>query len=222
LDDAIDLHYVVGTDVEILTYRTWLSVPGVPTITEAQPRQELTVDWDLSEEPVPYGNVVTINTEFIEPSWNAMSYSDVHFTYEKERIICALLPDLRWVMETPYIDNAQRIPNVTGGYVIGSFELRNLDAPEEPAVLYRLIHQYLYNQSPEFHRILISGTDGFELTNIKFGHSYGYLTVEELWEFKDWMTESRATYQLSGEEEIGIEIDWEGMLPYPEGDSGLH
>jgi hypothetical protein len=43
---ATDLHYRVGMDVDILTYRTWLDWigAGIPTITEAQPRHELTVD----------------------------------------------------------------------------------------------------------------------------------------------------------------------------------
>ncbi|HEY4788391.1 MAG TPA: hypothetical protein VIH57_20205, partial [Bacteroidales bacterium] len=41
---ATDLHYKVGTDVDILTYRTWLNWDGTPSITEAQPRRELTVD----------------------------------------------------------------------------------------------------------------------------------------------------------------------------------
>jgi len=220
-NDAVDLHYLVGTDVDILTYRSWINWPGTVTITEAEPRRQLTVDWDLSDKGVPYGTWITINTEFVEPSWNAIYYRDVHFTYPDDLRMDILIPSLAWAIDTPFIDEAESIPDVTGGYVLGSFELHNLEAPEEPPVLYRLVHQYLYNQSPEFHTFLISGTKGYELTNVQFGHSYGYPTEEALWEFKDWISQDRETYRLSGDEQISIEINWKGLLPYPEGDQGL-
>lgn len=219
--EAIDLHYRVGTDVDILTYRTWLDWLGTPTITEAQPLRELTVDWDLSEKRVPQGTWVTISTEFVERSWNAISYQDVHFTYPDDQRMRIALPDLTWTMETPVIDNAEAIPYVTGGYIIGSLDVYNPDAPEEPAVHYRFVHQYLYNQSPESHTFILSGTPEFYVTNLRFGHNYGYPTEEELWQFVDWITEDKEMYSLSGrEEQITIDIDWEDLLPYPEGDRG--
>ncbi len=212
--EASDLHYQVGTDVDILTYRTWLDWPGTPTITETQPRRELTVDWDLSEKEVPYCTWVTISSEFVEPFWNAISYNDVHFTYADGTGV--KLPDLTWMMDTPVLEEAETIPKVTGGYVIGSFEVYDPEIPSEPAVRYRFVHQYLYNQSPEYHTFLLTGTQGFYVTNLLFGHSYGYPTAEELWRFEDWMTKTDEGYDLS-DEPVEIAIDWTGRLPYPEG-----
>jgi hypothetical protein len=212
---ASDLHYRVGTDVDILTYRTWLDWPGTPTITETQPRRELTVDWDLSEDKVPYCTWVTISTEFVEPLWNSISYHDVHFTYPDGMGV--EFPDLAWTMETPVIDDAEEISNVTGGYVIGSFDVYDPDTLNDVPVHYRLVHQYLYNQSPEYHTLLLTGTPGVYVRNLLFGHSYGYPTAEELWRFENWMTEVDEEYTLS-DERVEIPIDWEGRLPYPEGD----
>jgi hypothetical protein len=214
--EATDLHYEVGTDIDILTYRTWLDVPGTPTITESQPRRTLTVDWDLSEKPIPHGEWVTISTEFVETAWNAIFYNDVHFTYPIGAQCMQLLPDLHWWMETPWIDGAEEIPSVTGGYVIGGFYLISEEQPDLPAGQYRFQHQYLYNQDPELHILLLSGTRGYTITNLTFGHSYGFLTDDQLWEFEDWMTVDKEEYPLS-EDAIEIIIDWGGQLPYPEG-----
>jgi len=213
--EASDLHYRVGTDVDILTYRTWLDWPGgTPNITETQPRRELTVDWDL-EKKVPQCTWVIISTEFVEPSWNAISYHDVHFTYPDGGGF--RFPNLIWVIETPMIDRAEAIPNVTGGYVIGSFDVYDPKTPDEPAVHYRLVHQYLYNQSPEAHTFLLTGSPEFVVTDLLFGHSYGYPTERELWQFENWMTRIDKTYALT-DDKIEITIDWKGKLPYPEGD----
>lgn len=214
---ASDLHYRVGTDVDILSYRTFLDWQGTPTITETQPLRELTVDWVFSEKQVPQGTWVTITTEFIESSWNAISYHDVYFTYPDKK--GDQLPYLAWQIETPLIEKAEAISNVTGGYVIGRFDVVDLQRPELPPVQYRLVHEYLYNQSPEFHVFTLSGSPGYLITNAVFGHSYGYPTVQELWRFENWMTKGREKYEL-GDKPLEIIIDWKGQLPYPEGDLG--
>ncbi len=217
-EPATDLHYRVGTDVDILTYRTWLNWDGTPTITEAQPRREITVDWDFRKNVIPYCTWITINTEFVEPSWNSISYRDVHFTYPNGKTV--KLPDISWKIETPIIQNAYSIPNVTGGYVIGSFDIIDPKVPEEPAVRYRFVHQYLYNQSPEIHTFFLNGTPGYQIKNVNFTHSYGYPTKEELWKFEKWMSYEKDTIRILGEQPMKISIDWKGRLPYPEGDLG--
>ncbi|MGA9396939.1 MAG: hypothetical protein WBV22_01660, partial [Anaerolineaceae bacterium] len=213
--EASDLHYLVGTDVDILTYRTWLDWEGTPSITENQPRRELTVDWDFSKfKMIPQNTWVTISTEFIEPYWNSIRYRNVYFTYPDMR--GSLLPDLAWEIETPVIDRAELIPSVTGGYVIGSFDIATEKSPDIPIARYRLVHQYLYNQSPEFHTFTVSGSPGFVISDLLFGHSYGYPTEEELWRFENWMNKQGETVSL-GTEPVKITIDWKGLLPYPEG-----
>jgi hypothetical protein len=217
-ESATDLHYRVGTDVDILTYRTWLNWDGTPTITEAQPRRELTVDWNLSQKTVPHCTWITINTEFVEPSRNYITYHDVHFTYPSGKSF--KLPDLNWKIETPVIPKADSIPNVTGGYVIGSFDVYDPKVPGEPAVRYRFVHQYLYNQSPEIHTFLLGGTPGYQVRNLNFTHSYGYPTKEELWRFEKWMTQDKDSVRTLSDKPLKIDIDWKGRLPYPEGVGG--
>ena len=216
--DATDLHYRVGTDTNILSYKTTVDreTDGPPTIVEDSPRRGLTVDWEFSK-PVPRCTDVTITTEFILAVYNAIEYDDVHFTYPEG--VSTLFREFKWMVKTPEIMEASVIPNVSGGYVVASFDLVSPDLPEEQRRVaeYRFIHEYSYNQSPEEHLLLLSGEKSLRVSNLKIGHSYGYLPGGMLWEFKDWMTEMPETYAL--EEPVEIEIDWSGRLPYPEGET---
>jgi hypothetical protein len=218
--EATDLHYEAATNVEILSYRTWLSweAERAPTITEADPRQSITVDWDLSEKPVPFCKWITINTEFILPRWNAISYSDVHFTYPQEKVLP--IATVEWSMDTPKIRNASKIPNVTGGYVVGSFDIIDPEKATSKHLVgqYRFVHQYSFDQSPESHVVSFIGTKGYLLANLRFGHLYGYPDEQTLWEFSDWLTDfSEKTYELN-DKPVRVELNWEGKLPYPEGE----
>jgi hypothetical protein len=60
---------------------------------------------------------------------------------------------------------------------------------------------------------------GFIVTNLLFGHSYGYPTERELWHFENWTTKVGERYTL-GDKPMVINIDWKGRLPYPQGDLG--
>ena len=90
LESATDLHYTAYTDYDILGYRTeidWTTANDPPDITESNThfpsltRSDIDVDWDLSDNPVPYCTDVTITTEFILQGWNGVWYDDVYFTY---------------------------------------------------------------------------------------------------------------------------------------------
>lgn len=220
LISATDLHYNVGTDVEILSYKTSIDwdKDAIPNIQENTPqRTNLTVDWDLKEKPVPYCNWITITTEFVLPGWNAMSYKNVHFTYPKTGLIFKL-PEIKWEMKTPMIENSDKIPDVTGGYIIGSFDIISGEGINTDSLIvqYRFIHQYLYNQNPELHNFLLVGDKGYSVRNLKIGHSYGLLDSKELWAFKEWMTEINEIFKLN-EQPIKVDINWTGKLPYPKG-----
>ncbi len=219
---ATDLHYEVGTDTDILSYKTSVDweTENPPSIIESEPqRRQLDVDWDFSDNPVPFCTSVTITTEFILPAYNAIWYKDVRFTYP-EGVWEAVIPHLYWEMETPTIERPTSIPNVTGGYVVGSFEIINPELPLDERVIgrYRFIHQYGFNQSPENHVFILEGEQGYRVANINFGHSYGYLDKRALWEFSDWMTEITEREFDLGNGPVEIPIDWEGRLPYPEGE----
>ncbi|MCP4611632.1 MAG: hypothetical protein GY845_23225 [Planctomycetes bacterium] len=218
---ATDLHYQVGTDTDILSYKTTVNWPAPPpSITESQPRRrKLTVDWDFSKKPIPYCTWITITTEFILPRWNAIKYNDVHFTYPR-RIRDVVIRSLGWKMDTPILEKAASIPNVTGGYVVGSFDIIDPNLPRERRLLgeYRFIHQYSFDQSPEQHMFTLTGEKGYRVTNLRFGHSYGYLNTKSLWKFKEWMTKiSDKSYPLE-DKPIEIRLDWKGRLPYPKGE----
>lgn len=218
--NATDLHYKVGTDVDILSYLTKIDWGlSTPAITESTPqRRQITVDWDLTEYPVPYCTWITITTEFILPSWNAIEYNDVHFTYPDGSDGKAA-PSIRWEMTTPKIEKATQIPNVTGGYVVGSFDIvnPNIDANRGVVGEYRFIHEYGFNQAPDMHNLLLKGERGYYATNFGFGHSYGYLSTDSLWKFEEWMTRDDQKYAFE-DKPIELRIDWTGELPYPAGE----
>ena len=218
---ATDLHYNVSTDVTILSYKTIIdwSTENTPSISESDPRRQITVDWDLSDKSVPFCTWVTITTEFVLPTWNAMEYNDVKFTYPKN-IESIYLPSLKWEMKTPRIEKADTITNVTGGYIVGSYDIINPQLPPEQRTVaeYRFIHEYSFNQSPEMHEFILTGTTGYVATNFRFGHVYGYLNTKELWSFKDWMTEILDKEYRLEDKPIEILVNWEGRLPYPEGE----
>jgi hypothetical protein len=219
---ATDLHYEVGTDVEILTYNTRVSweTDTPPVIEESQPqRTEIDVDWDFTANPVPQCTWVTISTEFILRSWNAITYDNVHFTYPDGTVFRAV-PDISWTMRSPVVPDAANIPNITGGYVIAAFDVIDprLPAGEQMLGEYRLIHQYSFTQSPEQHTLVLTGAEDYAITNFRVGHTYSMLDTEALWIFQNWLTEmSEDTYALSATP-VELQIDWAGRLPYPEGE----
>jgi hypothetical protein len=109
--------------------------------------------------------------------------------------------------------NAEAIPNVIG-YVIGTS--RSMIPRDKGAGGPLPFRAPASNQTPEFHTFELTGTAGFDVRDVRFGHSYGYPSEEELWRFENWMTGGDERYTLQ-DEPLRIDIDWEGLLPYPEG-----
>lgn len=220
---ATDLHYKVGTDVDILSYKTTInwSTANKPVIVEdASPPRELDVVWDLKDNPVPYCTWITIDTEFVLPYWNAISYRDVYFTYPG--IIGRPFPWFRWQLTTPEL-REPNLPSITGGYVIGAFDLidpndQNLTVVGE----YRFQHEYDFMQDPEQHIFELQAdpdqTYPFLAGNFRFGHSYGILDVNELYRFDKWMSRIPNQMPLSPTSPIKLTLNWDGMLPYPQGE----
>jgi hypothetical protein len=218
---ATDLHYAVKTDTTVLSYRTTIDRlgAGTPTITESQPRTGITVDWNLSANPAPESTWVTIDTEFVLPLWNAIRYENVYFTYPDGGRL--EVPPISWKMDSSPVERAASIPNVTGGYVVGAFRMVDprLTPDRQLVGEYRFVHQYSYTQSPEQHQFEVRGASGLAVTDLRFGHSYGMPTAQELWAFQGWMTDLRdRQIVLDAERAEGVRIDWSGKLPYPEGE----
>lgn len=223
---ATDLHYQVYTDVEILTYRTAIDweTENPPTIVEWEDDWDgrhwwgLTVDWDLSDNLVPHCSEVRITTEFVEPAYNSIYYKDKYFTYPFPG---PPLPPFGWEIITPELDlDDIYLPNMTGGYVVGSLDIFADPEGQDLIERYRFLHEYDYFQDPELHYFTLEATNAtpYYAGNLRFGHSYGFLEAEELWEFHDWMTVDDEILELYQYEPITVDLDWEGLLPYPLGD----
>ncbi len=225
--NATDLHYRVGTDTGILSYRTTTDWPtgNSPVITEVggDPPHELIVDWDLTDNPVPYCTHVTITTEFILAVYNGIYYDDVYFTYPAGGIP---RPGFDWEIITPPLGNTD-IQDVTGGYVIGSFRVGReytRDDGEREVVIskHRLQHQYSYFRTPELHLFELRTNEGdyemYGVDQIRFGHSYGVLDDDSLWTFEEWLTVDDSPHLLGPGMPVNLTLDWYGQLPYPPGD----
>lgn len=218
---ASDLHYTVRTDTDVLSYRTTIDRlnAGAPAIVELQPRTGITVDWNLAANPIPASTWVTIDTEFVLPLWNALRYENVHFTYPDGSRLG--LPPISWKMSSAAVERPAAIPSVTGGYVVGAFRVIDprLPAGRRLVADYRFVHQYSYTQSPEQHELEIRGAPGLAVTGLRFGHSYGMPTTQQLWSFDAWITDLRdREISLAADQAEPIRIDWAGRLPYPEGE----
>jgi len=130
-------------------------------------------------------------------------------------------PAFGWVMTTPAVEDPDA-PNVTGGFVVGAFDMINPNG--ELIGRSHLMHEYDFDQDPEVHEFRLCGdsdpgTEGCLFGNFRFGHSYGMLGPEGLRRFYDWMTFKPAEFQPAGPDcGLQITLDWEGRLPYPEGE----
>ena len=218
--DATDLHYNVGTDVDILAYNTTIdwATQNSPVIQEdASPPRNLTVDWDLSDNPVPFGQWVTITTELVVPTWNIVTYSDVHFTYPDGSLT---RPDFTSGMETPNLpEDLLLTENITGGYVIAAFDLYADPNGTELIGQYRFGHEYDYDQDPGLHHFFLDAlqAETYYIGNLQFGHSYGFLDGGGLWEFRGWRTEFLDIVPFDVGNPIDIDLDWPDLRSYPTG-----
>lgn len=220
---ATALQYTVENTQDILKFSTdidWSGVPP-PTITGKPPVRSIKVLWDFSKKPVPYKQDVIITLESTVPRKSIIRFRDVRFSYSGQ-IKDLPLPDVGWKVERASIENASKIPNVTGGYLIGAFKLAE-PLPSGPLPVttyrvvgeYRFVHKYHYDQDPENYRLLLWGTEGFFAADLRLGHSYGYPDEELLWNFDQWRTHKKG-YPLSNQP-VKIEISWKDQLPYPKG-----
>ena len=135
-----------------------------------------------------------------------------------------LFPPLIMEVQTPLLADAN-VPDITGGYVIGSFDIWDWVGDDEEqaehVAEYRFIHEYDYIQDPEYHTFTIQGPNApsgvtYVATNFRFGHNYGMLDTESLWKFNEWMTVSPSSAILSEGEPFELRLDWDTLLPYPQ------
>lgn len=224
---ANGLHYRVGGNNDIFTYRTYIDweTDNEPVVNEdGNPPRNITFDWDLSDNTVPYNEWVTVNTEVVlqYPLQGGIGFRNIYFKYPEHGYTIDFPSfDLQLISPLLKQEEPSRIPNVSGGYVIGSFDLIFVDEQnktQEVVAEYRFAQEYNYRQDPELHHfeLLSEEREPYLVGNLRFGHSYGLPEGEELWAFNDWM--SRHPQPVPLNEFQPIQIDWYGLLPYPEGE----
>lgn len=216
---ATDLRYIVESEehLKILSYETEISSPdsGEPDIDETgDPPRSLRVDWDsLNVMPAEW---VRIHTELVLPKINAIRYDSVYFTYEDEgdSIAGGRKAALEWQIEG-YQNPDTLAECVCGGYVTGAFEIFSDSSCSDKIGEYRLSHEYTFEQDPERHDFLLETPDTFYVANLRFGHSYGHIDPDSLWNIDCWMETFPDTFDLRPDNPVAIELSWENMLHYP-------
>ncbi|MHC4659810.1 MAG: hypothetical protein ACYS83_11645 [Planctomycetota bacterium] len=221
--NATDLHYKVGADRRTYGYRTQLDwdTNDVPDITENNnPPTELTVDWDLSDNPVPNCNYVTITTQLnvdCAPTVGVLvNYSSLHFTYPGAG---PDKPEFGWRMTTT-LSPSPNDSNATGGYVVGAFELfEDVGGSPGPIIgAYRLIYEYDYVEAPNEHDFdfVSPSTTSYHVGFFRFGHSYALLDDEALWQFDNWLDDEPSIFPMTLPIiQITVDFNDDGLLPYP-------
>ncbi|MFH1371849.1 MAG: VCBS repeat-containing protein [Planctomycetota bacterium] len=222
IPDATKLHYVVGPDSgTLLLYETYIDwdTNSVPAIQEniGTPKV-LTVDWDLSDNPVPYGASVTITTEIGSGDGGGIWYKNVGFpgiytNFPSFGIDCLH----NQLGSNPFEPND---PNMTGGYIYGAMDVTDGDGNDGE---FRWVKEYDYDQDPEWHNVIVSphfeATEVYQISNLRFGHAYGLPDdVCDIWNFSEWWTVFPGPYELipAGPPQE-FELNWAGMglIPYP-------
>jgi hypothetical protein len=217
--EAHTLRYEIAADADILNLTTVLD--GVNQLRyEAEDLKEnqkkYIVEWDFKDDPLRLDQQLTISTELAQPGQTGMTYQNLYLgAAGTDRNIA--VPDIGWTISTEKIPKEKREHFALGGYVIGSFDVY----PEKgdvtkmrPLAQYRFIHQYKFSQSPSNHWFTVNGASGFYITNVRFGHSYGFLESEALWSFDNWKVSfGREVYPLRVDP-IEMELNF-GPIPYP-------
>jgi hypothetical protein len=127
--------------------------------------------------------------------------------------------DLDLRVETVNTSERALKKDFTGGYLIGAMEVLypDLENPGQDLVIpVRFEIQYPFNKNPEYHIVHFSASPGALARTFRFGHSYGWIGPDSLWDFNDWTTYRDSTMRIDGTAQVVI--DWRGLFPYPKGE----
>lgn len=220
--NATGLQYTISSDNnDILSYSTridWGTDLNEPNITE-QDANVLRVIWDLNKDPAPDGTTVTITAEIVVPydaNGNSVSITQILFTPLN------LTPSVGSLMmgAHPGLGGGPDLTteNICGGYVICSCPIYEDSGGSVQVGEHRFQLEYDFYLDPEEHHCVYEPEAGstYFVGNFRFGHSYGLLTDDELWQFSDWMTYESTIYPMSGSIPP-FHLYWTDQLPYPQG-----
>jgi hypothetical protein len=231
---AVKVAHILASNKTILTYKMAIDAcqPSLDFIYEGGQRTYLLARWDVSSYPIAQGQSVTATTEAVLPYdpnssiANRLTNYILTFIYPSPEPNNSS-PDFSFGLHSPILPGGPDIiePNITGGYVIGAFDMYSDPAGQQLAGEFRFCAEYEYFQDPETHEFDIEPVEIYEPTwigNFRFGHSYGLLEGSPLWNFDEWWTVEPMIQTFNmGDMPINIPINWAGMglLPYPRGEN---
>lgn len=231
--NAIGVNYKICSNLSILSYRTSLdwqtSNPLNIQEDPCTPRKYVSVSCDFSDNPVPIGNSFTIDNELVLPydaNWPAsMTNTNIVLNYPASPDL--IKPGFGCLIGNFAIFNIDaNDPNITGGYVIASFDIFEDQMGGTPNITGqgRVCWEYKYFQDPENHEFTLTSLESAEpiwIGNFQFGHSYGILTGDDLWSFDNWLSDAYMSppYEsFDAGSQINLQVDLPGTLPYPRGE----
>jgi hypothetical protein len=217
---ALDLHYKISSNKQILSYRTSIDWDTNHTPGFYEDTNYVSVSWDLNDNPVPKGSFITVTAEIVVPydaNGNSITADSVLWT----PMLAIPLPGVGMFgrhFGMPGGSNLN-IPNMCGGYVICACTL--YASPSGPPIgEYRWQLRYSYYEDPCNHLLIfepVPGPGTYFMGNFRFGHSHGLLMDDELPQFSNWKT---VQYQYPPYQVLGpktFTLNWTGTLPYPKG-----
>jgi hypothetical protein len=220
---ALDLHYKISSNRQLLSYRTSIDWDTNHTPTFMEDTNWVNVTWDLSDNPVPKGSFVTVTAEIVVPyddvNGNSISIDSVMWTPLNLKPIPGSVMRGRH-FELPGGAGMSYIPNMCGGYVVCACMIfTNPSGAPPPVGEYRWVLDYDYYQDPEHHEITfepnVTGT--YYMGYFRFGHSYGFLMDDELQTFNNWKTTVYPGPPFPALQKMSFPLNWAGQLPYPKG-----
>jgi hypothetical protein len=233
--------YTVSSDVNILCYKAdvnWTS-QNVPVVTDNRPDPnsnptQFTFTWNVSDNPIPNGSCV-YSTNKLTVEYDPNSGTEPKISHTGDILTYASMPQeffpgfdyyISSSFISPVIRTDANDPNITGGYVIGTFSVYNGPAGMESEKVreFRFCYEYKWFHNPENHLFTLIPTQEPSnpswIGNFKFGHSYGLLQGAKLWGYEDWKMQEPGLQEFNPMmPPIMIPVNLPGLLPYPRGEN---
>jgi hypothetical protein len=222
------MHHMIASNVNILTYLTtndWTT--DEPFIHERIPRTNVCFAWDLTTNTIPANTWVTVTDTMVlgySPTTTVKVTSTAPFllAYQPPPDPDTTQHDFDLSLQTLELAGGSDLtePNITGGYVVGAFDLYSDPGGTTVVSEHRFCAEYKYFQDPENHQLDLISNGLDEPTwvgNFRFGHSYGLLGESALWEFEEWDVLEGAIYGGFESAGNGVSVPFvlPGLLPYP-------
>lgn len=222
------MHHTIGANTTILSYKTtqdWDTSVEPTTYEQPTPRQHVCFAWDFTSNPVPLSQAVTVTDVMVlgHSSTNTIqvtSWTPFFTSYTPPDDPDTTVPDFDISLNTPERAGGINVvePNMTGGHVIMAFDLYADPGGQTIITEHRLCMPYKFYQEPETHTMTLTTyrDEARWAGNFRFGHSYGPLSDDKLWDFEEWqqIEPTLESFEWAGTE-IQKPIAFTGLLPYP-------